>query len=516
MRVSVAVALVVLAIVALSNADKKVRQEFEVANPSSWDSHAHLFEPSTESSKRDVKVDSTFKFSLWYSDDDEDDITEIDQQVILFNGKKQRAGYVSFVNSYCDITATRRNFNGETQLTFDIDGNGKDILPKSDDYDNIHIDIEDIQSYTPATSVSTFVYIWTHSNTGRPTFAFTYTIPALNSAQNFYETFPKINAQAIVRTAFVKVLADMESECAEAIDDYSLLEAACIPPRADGKIHTTSLQVGQLFQNAPKNLKSSDFEYHVRNCYGYDQKICQVASKRFVDFDQGTQAFYFEKPCAGVPNEQGCATTVDVVLKERMVGEGRQCKDIHSKVIIPQSWRSIKNKWGQAECRVTPSYDVKLTAGNLMNDFIDGKFATIEKKCARLQGCYSKPSISQPNVVDMSSKTFLPPITTGAPFTIEQCNYLCLFASPDFKFSAIGDSGEYCSCILDVNPTNPLSPAPYGAPYVGQAQSLSSCDSTCANTDAAESDNCGTSNYVLVHSLEQCKRLQTAMDTFIP
>lgn len=489
------ISLVILALVVLSYISLSLSKEVKIKNlerveSSSWNSTISSLEKSSPQ-KRDVNPDAPFTFQIYY---DSSHIVSSDK--ITFNGESVVLGYNKKSHSDVSVTATRYYSygvhgatNAATSLAFDVDFNGRDASPQNDDITFKIFNLE----YRNKGSVTALFYAWTYDQTGAPV---VYRELVDQGSFNGDYQFTLINpgSYGFTRFSILLGLIDSKTQCPKSIDSHSLLEAACIAPAKNNKPRETTITAGQIFQDAGK-LLSQNLKYHIRNCDGYDQKICQKPAddivSNFVQFDEDTQTFSFGKPCQGIPTEFSCVTTVEIEILP-FKDNSKECKQhVRSKVLLPVNKKGINNKYGEANCRVLPK-----------EDYPTPYYVEEKKSCAHLDGCFKTShftGIVYVNNFDIGGGDDSGSIATiSPPYSISQCKSICLDSGA--THAAIYDSGLQCTCLDGPNYDKPVA--------------SSNCDAECIGDLALPGEKCGTEQYALVFNLDRCNKKIVPGDNF--
>lgn len=488
MRTAVA-ALVLVALVTLSIAEGngfRISEKSEVKN---WETDSKLLS-TTE--KRDIAYDEKYKFEVLLSGSGS--ATAFSNSKLTLSGMPEKSNGALIK----DVTITGNRYNNrdrETTLVFDVDFGGKDVIPSTSSYYDLRFRFN-FPSYRNKGSVDSYtIYAWQHDASGYPTAQFDDEPSSSFNGEFTTEYLYYIRGFGFTRFVIIVNLDDSAAQCPLAIDNYSLLESACIAPESNGKPKYSQIDISQIFQDAG-NVAPSDLKFTVKNCYGYDKKICQKVYdiENSVIFSQTFQAIAFNKPCRGVPSEYACVTTVDVEYKKG------SCKT-KAQVLIPVNKKAIQNKYGKASCRIVPEYK---DVSSLDQLFASGA-ASLKEECAHYVGCFERPADAQQWYPEYISGDGGLGYTVQSPYSASQCKTICKDASPSYKYFFIHDGGVNCGCLSDddydvaLNKRDALPNAqcssagaecPFDPDYIGGMNKF-----------------CGTDENVIVYNIEACHRI---------
>lgn len=489
MRISIIVALVLLSAIAMHVAEAITIENLKKADFSSFNTTFSTLTLKSQPKKRDLNPDKPFSFQIYY--DSSNDIVSHD---ITFSGEPINIGFNKKSGSLVYVTATRYYSYGSidatkasTTLVFDIDLNGKDIAPQNN---MVNFNIFNLD-YQNKGTVEVNFYAWTYDNTGTPAIYKDVTTTQQSFNGHYSISLPNIGGHGFTRFSIVFALLDSKSSCPRSIENHSLLETACVPPAKNNKPRETTITAGQIFQDAGK-LLSKNLKYHIRNCDGYDQKVCQTLSddiaNNFVNFDENSQVFSFGKPCQGIPKGYHCVTTVEIEILPFQDGDKTCKKHVRSKVLLPVNDRSLKNKYGKAICKILPKE----------GDYNPTFYTNENKQCAHYVGCYDYLQFT--GVVFTTELNIgggddgAPVATFEPPFSVSQCKSICL--DNGATHAAIYNNGYQCTCLNGPNYGNPTENSVCKDPITA----------ACLSDMSFPGETCGTDVYALVYNLDECNK----------
>lgn len=491
------VALVVVALVTLSIAEENGFRISEKSVVKNWETDSKLL--NGETGKRDIAYDQKYKFEVQY----DGTFAAFSNSKLTLSGKPEKSNGALLK----DVTVTGNRYNDRdrvTTLVFDVDFEGNDVFPdtaSTSSYNYFRF-LLNFPSYRNKGTLNKYkLYAWQHDASGYPTAEFLEdNIDSSFNGELVIDYLYGVKGAGFTRFVIIMTLDDSSSQCPLAIDNYSLLESACIAPASNGKPQSSQIQIGQIFQDAGL-VSESDLKFTVKNCFGYDKKICQKVYdlENQVLFSQQYQAIAFNRPCRGVPNEYGCVTTVDVEYKKGL------CK-AKAQVIIPVNERAIQNKYGKASCRIVPQYQDVSSIDQL---FASGA-ANMKEECAHYVGCYEVPANAQQWYPEYIFGDGSIGYTVQAPYTPDQCKTICKDASPAYKYSFIYERGNNCGCLSDDDYDVALNKR--------EAVSNSLCmtaDSVCdaqfsiggGSYEEGKEKFCGSSTNAMVFNIEACHKI---------